>query len=322
MSIQLSIKNDLILFPSAPFNFDGTVQKPSHFPSSDNAYTEGHYWHTMRFEDRPVGIKMSNAGTIDGPRILVSVYSDSAVSPAQLQGIARELEYRFDLQAPLIDFLRACDHDSLLAPVLERWRGMRLSAGVSLYEFLVIATVLQNTTARRSVQMLESLFKAYGSTVSFDGKELSAFWPPEAIEQTTEEHLRSLKVGYRAKTFKRQAHPFACDEIDEFHLRSLPTDALKSILLELYGVGPASVWYLLFEVFKRYDAFEYISPWEQRIFSRLLFDQELVDGQAILDEVNRRWGKWKMLAAHYLFEDLFWQRQTQPIPWLEALIRL
>jgi len=29
-----------------------------------------------------------------------------------------------------------------------------------------------------------------------------------------------------------------------------------------------------------------------------------------------------MLAAHYLFEDLFWQRKTQKIPWLEDLIRL
>jgi len=28
-----------------------------------------------------------------------------------------------------------------------------------------------------------------------------------------------------------------------------------------------------------------------------------------------------MLAAHYLFEDLFWRHEREPIPWLEALIR-
>jgi 3-methyladenine DNA glycosylase/8-oxoguanine DNA glycosylase len=97
---------------------------------------------------------------------------------------------------------------------------------------------------------------------------------------------------------------------------------LKAALLRLYGVGPASVWYLLFGVFKRYDAFEHISPWEQKIYSRLLFNQELVDSQTILAEVDARWGEWKMLAAHYLFEDLFWQRQSGYIPWLEELIRL
>lgn len=60
----------------------------------------------------------------------------------------------------------------------------------------------------------------------------------------------------------------------------------------------------------------------KKIYSRLLFDQELVDAKLILQGVDRRWGKWKMLAAHYLFEDLFWQRKNQPIPWLEELIRL
>jgi hypothetical protein len=29
-----------------------------------------------------------------------------------------------------------------------------------------------------------------------------------------------------------------------------------------------------------------------------------------------------MLAAHYLFEDLFWRRRNEPAEWLEELIRL
>jgi 3-methyladenine DNA glycosylase/8-oxoguanine DNA glycosylase len=48
----------------------------------------------------------------------------------------------------------------------------------------------------------------------------------------------------------------------------------------------------------------------------------LVPAEQILAEVERRWGRWKMLAAHYLFEDLFWRRQHAPVPWLEELIRL
>jgi 3-methyladenine DNA glycosylase/8-oxoguanine DNA glycosylase len=94
------------------------------------------------------------------------------------------------------------------------------------------------------------------------------------------------------------------------------------VLLDIYGVGPASVWYLLFGQFKRYDAFEYISPWEQKIYARILFNAEQAAPSAILNEVERRWGRWKMLAAHLLFEDLFWQRKHAPVPWLEELIRL
>ena len=42
----------------------------------------------------------------------------------------------------------------------------------------------------------------------------------------------------------------------------------------------------------------------------------------VLAEVKRRWGAWRMLASHYIFEDLFWRRKTKAVPWLESLIRL
>lgn len=59
-------------------------------------------------------------------------------------------------------------------------------------------------------------------------------------------------------------------------------------------------------------------PWEQRIYSRLFFDRD--PGDPAL--VEQRFGKYKMLAVHYLWQDLFWRRVHQPVDWLEALIRL
>ena len=41
-------------------------------------------------------------------------------------------------------------------------------------------------------------------------------------------------------------------------------------LLKLYGVGPATVWYLLFDVFHHWDFFNHVSPWEQKIYSKVL----------------------------------------------------
>jgi hypothetical protein len=47
-----------------------------------------------------------------------------------------------------------------------------------------------------------------------------------------------------------------------------------------------------------------------------------VDAKQILAYAAQRWGRGKLLATHYLFEDLFWQRKNQSILWLEDLIRL
>jgi len=93
-------------------------------------------------------------------------------------------------------------------------------------------------------------------------------------------------------------------------------------LNKLYGVGPASASILLFEALHHYDTIEKKGPWEQQIYSRILFNKELVPTQTLLKEINKRYGKWKTLAMHYILEDLFWKRKTQKIEWLEKLIRL
>ena len=311
----------LELQPSAPFHFDGTLHKPSHFPSGDNAWQPGTLWTTRRFADDLLGLKLENAGTVDVPRVRLTIFAERPLAAGEIAAVGDEVAYDYDLHADLSAFNELLERDELMRPVLGRWRGMRTMGG-PLYESLVIYVVLQNATVRRSVQMLDNLFRAYGDLLHFDGQALYGFWPPQALDTASEEDLRALKVGYRAKSLKRISGQFARGECDDRDLRCLSNDELKRALLKIYGVGPATVWYLMFEVFHRNDAFDHISPWEQKIYSRLLFDRELVPAEQLLAEVERRWGRWKMLAAHYLFEDLFWRRAHAPVPWLEELIRL
>jgi 3-methyladenine DNA glycosylase/8-oxoguanine DNA glycosylase len=322
--IQLTTTAETTLYPCAPFHFDGTFFKPSYFPGNDTAYSPGHFWQTLRFEHQTFGLRFDAVGSVEEPAVRLTVFSGAPLAPDLVERIAAEQVYRYGMHLDLRPFYDGFREDPRLAQALERWRGLRPSSYSSLYEYLVIATLLQNTTVRRTVQMNDALFARFGMQLAFDGRVLSAFWPPEAIRAVEESELRALKLGYRAKTIKRQAESFGDgpDALDEAALRPLDTPELKRRLLAMYGIGPASVWYLLFGQFKRCEVFETISPWEQKIFSRLLFGQDLVEPARILDEVERCWGKWKMLAAHILFEDLFWQRRNQPVPWLEELIRL
>lgn len=313
MALTLTPKLVITLRPTAPFNFDATVHKPSHFPAASERYEPGRYWQSMLLDGRPVGLCLEDAGEVDRPLLEAAVYASEAIPPHLEPWLAAELRWRFDLDADLRPFQRRCGADRLLAPALDRWRGMRISAGGSLYEMLVICVLLQNATVRRTVQMMQALFDRFGTPLRFDGRELYAFWPPEALVVVPEEDLRALKLGYRARTLKRLSEVLAAGTLDEAGLRTLPKEAARTELLKLYGIGPASVWYLLFEVLHHYDALDYVSPWEQRIYSRLFFGEELVPGERIIDEAKRRWGRWRMLAAHYLFEDLFWRRKNEPV---------
>ncbi len=134
-----------------------------------------------------------------------------------------------------------------------------------------------------------------------------------------------MKVGYRAKSIKRVTEAFARQRIDEFELRHRPREEQRQTLLGLYGIGPASVGYILSDVFHHLDELNHISPWEQKIYTQLFFDKDPDDPMPI-DKLQTyfatHYGGYRMLAIHYFWEDLFWKRENAPVEWLEKLIRL
>jgi DNA-3-methyladenine glycosylase II len=306
-----------------PFNFDCTVYVPHYFPTPDREWKPGVMWQTLNLNGRLFGLKMEDKGTIDDPKIKLTIYSKSRVSQQKTEGIVRELEWKYGLHEDICDFFKEFEHDKFLKATLKRLRGMRDNCANSLYELLIISIVLQNATVRRTVQMMNNLFNSYGTRLRFDNKELSAYWSPEDLSKVSEDKLRLLKVGYRAKMIKSVSEAFANREIDERKLREMSTGNAKKELMKLYGVGPATAEIILSGYLRRYDTFDLKGKfWEQKILSRVMFKKKLVSNEEIAEEFDSRYGKWKGLAFHYIFTDLFWRHREKPIPWLKREIRL
>ena len=320
--INLNKKFSVILEPISPYNFDATLYKPSHFPSSDNEWQKGKYWITILWSGKYLGLKLENRGIIVKPKIKLTVYSKEFLSEEFKKSLTPEIEWRFNLKSDISEFDKKLKKDKILKPLLKKWRGMKPVAANSFYETLVIYIVLQNATVRRTHQMLENLFNKFGKKVKFDNKVLSTFWKPKAIAKVSEQVLRNLKLGYRAKFLKRISEQFAKGEIDEFEMRKMNKEEVKKEALKLYGIGPASVEYLLFEDFYHCDHLATIPPWEQKIMSKLLFNKKLVSTSKIIDFFKKRYSGWEKLAFHYIWEDIFWKRKTKHIDWLDKEIRL
>jgi 3-methyladenine DNA glycosylase/8-oxoguanine DNA glycosylase len=313
------------LFPTAPFHFDASMHKPDHFPSKDNEYTTGLRWQTMLWQGHPLGLKFENRGTIDRPAVHLSIWSHENIGQDFFRDLVAEINYRYNFKFDLREFNQKYNGDPQLGPVIDKWRGMRPLSCSSLYENLIIAIVLQNATVRRSVSMMQALFQNYGTLLSYDDRELYCFWEPGVVAHISEQELRGLKIGYRAKSIKRISEDFSEKVIDEFELRDKSVEEQREALLKLYGIGPASVWYILFDVFHQFDELDHISPWEQRIYSKLFFGgdpEKPVEVKDLLELFDERFGQYKMLAIHYIWEDLFWKRQNENIAWLEKMIRL
>lgn len=315
--------SEIVLKPVPPFDFDSTVYVPHYFPTPDFEWQPNFMWQTLNFEGKPLGLKMENKGVADRPKVKLAVYFKKKLSEEEIEKIVKELNWRYGLDEDISEFFREFKDDRFLKPVFKRLRGMRSNCTNSLYELLIISIVLQNATVRRTVQMMNNLFNAYGKKLRFDNKLLFAYWSPTDIKETSEEELRSLKVGYRAKMIKLVSEAFAKGEIDESKIRRMNTEDAKKELMKLYGVGPATAQNILGGYLRRYDVFDLKGKlWEQKILSRVMFRKELVSAEEITEEFERRYGKWKGLAFHYIFTDVFWRHREKRIPWLEKEIRL
>ena len=321
--MKLNRINTVEITPSTPFAFDLTFHKPDHFTSGDNLWEPGIRWQTLNWQGIPLGLKFINNGTVDSPQILLELFSEAQLPGQVIDSLVSEIRYRYNLDLDLTDFYQSFQKDVLLAPIIERLRGMRPGRSGSLYEYLIIGIVLQNAPVRRSVQMFQVLLENYGTPLEFDNKQLWCFWSPGRLQDVSEEALRALKIGYRARFIKSIDDYFAENLIDEQELRKQDRETQMKELLKLYGVGPATVLYLLFDVFHHWDFFNHISPWEQKIYSKLFFDREPEDPVPV-DELLKhfeKYGEYKQLAVHYIWEDLFWRRESEHIPWLEREIR-
>ena len=320
--MQLTKQAVVYIKPTMPFSFEGTFFKPSHFPSRLVLYDNGRVYHAIEAGGGIFGVELYSSGTKD-KKVGVAIYAQKAISNDLKKAIKSEVITRYNLNGDVQDFIDEYKKDALLADPIKRWGGMRPSVAYSLYGFLMVATVLQNATVKRTVQMMDVLLEKYGKKLFYAGKEVHAVWSPEDMEKVTEAELRDIRIGYRAKNIKRISNSFATKKVSEEQLRSIKDKQdVKKALLEIYGVGPQSVSYLLFEAFHFYDTLDHLSPWEGKIVSMLLYGNKTADPKRMLEDVEKRWGKWKMLAVHYMFEDLFWRRKREKIPWLEEEIRM
>ncbi len=318
----LKKNRSFILIPTAPFHFDGTFHKPSHFPAGMDDWQPGIYWQGIRIGAKLIGLRIEDRGRCRSPKLKVTTFCNRRLGDDEIARLRQEISWRFDLDADLREFNRRAARDRRFAPVFRKWLGMRASNAYDLYGLLVVGVVLQNATVRRTVQMMKSLLEAFGARLRFDGKELFAIWIPADLERVSEPQLRAMRIGYRAKFIKRLSADFAAGLIDERALRSMGRADARDEVMKLYGVGPETAQILMSGALHDYAAFDHVAPWQQKIYSRLFYNRAMVSAKKIRDDIRKQYGEYAMLAVHYIWEDIFWKRKTGHIPWLEKEIRL
>lgn len=299
-----------------PFSFEKTFYIPSHFPSKLELYNGKAYHIPLNFKGIITGLKFYQ----NEECLFVDIYSNENLTANYVQEILKEIDFRFSLTVDYREYYDKYRNDKFLGAVIERNYGKHISSIYSLYQNLIVSTFLQNATIQRTISMCENVMSKYGTPITFDNVTLYAFWNIDEFS-ATEEDLKSLKVGYRAKTILRLANYFKETNLTDETLRELTTPQLVKELLKIYGVGKQTVYYLVAGQFHRTEYLKHIPLWERKILSRYIFNQELKEEAELIEWFKATYDNWCGFALSMIFEDIFYQHKQEPLPWLKEIMR-
>jgi 3-methyladenine DNA glycosylase/8-oxoguanine DNA glycosylase len=291
-----------------PFNFKYTVYKPSHFPTKLEDFDEvnGRFYRTLRLSQRKlVGLRMSDLGQVENkPGIFVEVYSNTPLSSEELDNLGNHVSRSFGLKEDVDRFYKSITKKDPLQAPIKNLRGMRNSCFENLFEILNISSMLQNTTVKRSEQMMEAMLSNFGERVQFDGREFYVFYTPSDVAKSSEQRLRELKLGYRAKFLMGIADHFVKNPDLGDRVKEMNFEDAKERLMEIKGIGPYSASTTLF-AFRRDPGLINFDVWNRKIFSNFLFGTDDKSVEEVSAEFDTRYGNYKGHAALYIIEDLF-----------------
>lgn len=166
----------------------------------------------------------------------------------------------FDLEK---DYVKICDtlkQDSLIAPTVDEYYGIRILNQDS-WEALCSFVISQQNNIKRIKGIIGRLCEGYGEDI---GNGFYSFPSAERLSKLTARDFENLGTGYRAKYLESLSKKVASGEIDLEKIKALPLDEARKELLNIYGVGIKVANCALLFGFGFYDAFP-VDVWMKRV---------------------------------------------------------
>jgi len=303
--LELAQRSRFAITPTAPFDFKLTVKKPAEWSlfNAGEIYEANTLWSATRLRGRLLGLKLHSVGTVEEPRIDVALFTSDRPTHRELTALKEALVTLIGADQYLNDFYDMARKDEILRHTVEDLYGMHDTQTAYLFNSVVLSICLQMAKLDRSMKMMASINRLYGTRVSFDQKEILVEPSAERIARLKpEEFAKKCNLGYRAKYLVGAARMVAGGFPETQQIMIMPPEEAKKKLMELPGVGDYAA-----DIINPHGGFP-IDAWSVDVFGRLFFGREPDNAREAIDAVKeeglRRWGKFAWMAFFYVAQDL------------------
>ena len=296
------------IIPRAPYSFDFTVARFMRFASENVDLVEGGQYRRLLAAGRQLTLAtVADVGTVAKPRLAVALDSPSR-APVRHAEFEAQLRHILCTDLDLRPFYRLARKDELLAPLVPRFRGLRITASPTLFEALVSAVLSQQVNLTFAYSIKKALVESFGRKWRREGRTYYAFPEPRRFAAQSLETMRGFRLSNaKAGTLIRLGEAFTSD--NRLHgLAALSDEQVVERLTEIKGVGRWSAEIALMRGLARPDTFPAGDLGVVKYVAQGLLGRTGKATEAEMRAFAERWRPCRALALAYCYAELATRR--------------
>ena len=218
-------------------------------------------------------------------------------------GMEKEIDRRLRLHESLSNITEELEgSDEVLDSAMERYQGLRI-LNDDIFPCLISYLCSPQMRIPRIKKMFDTISEKYGTPVEKDGRKFLQFPTVEELSDATEEDLRQLGVGYRAKYIVKTVERIQKGVVDLERLEEMDYYMAHEEIKKLYGVGDKVGDCVLLFGAGHTEAFP-VDTWIKKAVKRHYPDMYHKDYMELADNFREYFGKYTGYAQEYLFHHM------------------
>ena len=299
------MKRRLWVEPRRPYSLALTAARYARFPDPVDHFDGKTYRRLLEAGRSVVLVTVEMAGGVTAARLRVTLDGPGADSEAAVRAARHLVEGALGAAADVQPFYRAARTDPLLAPLVRKFRGLRIGGYPSLWEALVTAILAQQVNLAFAFDIRADLATAFGKRLEVGGHAYYAFPSAKRIAREGSNGLDGFRLS-RSKigAISDLARAFADGELKEEEVAALPDEAAVERLTERKGVGRWTAETALLRGLARADAYPAGDLSVVKYLAEGLFEHGRRASESEMRAYGERWRPWRGLALTYCWTEL------------------
>jgi DNA-3-methyladenine glycosylase II len=291
------------LQPVSPFRLDLAVWTLRRRPANVVDRWDGTtYRRVLPLSQGPVEVAVSQHGPPEDALLHVAV-AGQPLRAAVRAAVTSALERLLGLSIDLTEFYQFAAHHPPLAPLAQRFRGMKPPRFATVFEGVINAMACQQMTLTLGIRLLSDLAVAFGAAFDNGDGTVYAFPRPSDLVELNPSDLRRLGFSrQKGKAMIDLARSIDDGRLDLEQFADLSDDEAVKRLCELRGVGRWTAEYVLLRGLGRTHVFPGDDVGARNNLRRWLHLTKPLDYESIREQLSP-FGQYTGLVYFHLLLD-------------------